>query len=193
MAVMRIVVVVVVACLTLLVQVTEGNNPSCYKFAQLKLHDGESKNYSCPEEECSERSETSGKVTGTGNYFWESDICLAALHAGVVTRLGTSVTITRLKGRAREVFGTSQNRIVSQTKERNDGIVFRVQNLVQEEPDTVDEVLMVHNGGSGSVVRFTCFSQDQKSTISATSLRSWNYTKIEISKMNWKWWKCYQS
>ncbi|XP_050709126.1 uncharacterized protein LOC126993939 isoform X2 [Eriocheir sinensis] len=180
MAVMRI-VVVVVACLTLLVQVTEGNNPSCYKFAQLKLHDGESKNYSCPEEECSVRNERSGKVTGTGNYFGESDICLAALHAGVVTRLGTNVTITRLKGRAREVFGTSQNRIVSQTKERNDGIVFRVQNLVQEEPDTVDEVLMVHNGGSGSVVRFTCFSQDQKSTISATSLRSWNYTKIEIN------------
>ncbi|XP_050687645.1 receptor-type tyrosine-protein phosphatase T-like isoform X2 [Eriocheir sinensis] len=180
MAVMRI-VVVVVACLTLLVQVTEGNNPSCYKFSQLKLEDGQSKNYSCPEEECSERSERSGKVVGTGEYFGGSDICLAALHAGVVTRLGTNVTITLLNDTTREVFGTSQNRIVSQTKKRKDAPVFRVQNLVQEETDMVDEVLMVHNGGSGSVVRFTCFSQDQKSTISATSVQNWNYTKIEIN------------
>ncbi|MPC92762.1 hypothetical protein E2C01_087868 [Portunus trituberculatus] len=52
--------------------------------------------------------------------FQDSDICLAALHAGVITNLGTKITITRQEDFTNDLFGTAKNRIVSEDKRLSD-------------------------------------------------------------------------
>ncbi|XP_050704621.1 uncharacterized protein LOC126990114, partial [Eriocheir sinensis] len=103
--------------------VSGQHRPACRTFLAENIAPGESKGYRCPAEECA-----GGQVYGTAVYDKDSDICLSALHSGVVTSLAANITIKHLST-PQPVLGTAQNRIVSHSKK---GLVLRLKVLIKK-------------------------------------------------------------
>jgi TIR domain/LCCL domain len=61
---------------------------------------------------CSAQATHDGAVWGTDVYTDDSSLCRGALHAGIVTPAGGTITVTRSEGRALYV-GTTRNGVVS--------------------------------------------------------------------------------
>ncbi|XP_063863500.1 uncharacterized protein LOC135102341 isoform X3 [Scylla paramamosain] len=113
----------------------------------------------------------------------ESDICLAALHAGVITSLDTSISITCQADLANHVLGTAKNRIVSKAKKRSTRPfrVYKVESTEKVE-GVVGELVIVHSGASDDALHFTCLAQDKVSSISTSHLKTWNYKDFKLTK-----------
>ncbi|XP_050692230.1 uncharacterized protein LOC126983515 [Eriocheir sinensis] len=160
--------------LLLAVAVSGQHPPACRTFLAENIAPGESKGYRCPAEEC-----PGGQVYGTAVYDKDSDICLSALHSGVVTSLAANITIKHLST-PQPVLGTAQNRIVSHSKKGSQPLsVYKVESTAQQE-GMVGQVMLVYNFiKEGKGVRFICLSQDQESPISPSRhLKTWNYKDI---------------
>ncbi|XP_069185096.1 receptor-type tyrosine-protein phosphatase S isoform X1 [Procambarus clarkii] len=122
-------------------------------------------------------------VFGTVYYHKESDVCLAALHAGAVSTRGGLVTFTR-DNTAQNIRGTIQHRVVSQSMPQEnsaDHTTYKFLNItpVVTQQDLAEDVIIVHNSYSekSGQLDLTCLASDTNRTLTGTDIVSWRYTK----------------
>ena len=63
---------------------------------------------------CAPARFSTGGIWGSGVYTWDSDLCTAALHAGVVMSAGGEITV-RVLPDAGSYTGTTSNGVTSQS------------------------------------------------------------------------------
>ncbi|XP_047493568.1 uncharacterized protein LOC125042146 [Penaeus chinensis] len=123
-----------------------------------------------------------GNVYGTLDYHEDSHVCLAALHASVISEMGGSVSVKRSGQAIRDFYGTVRNRIKSETRMDADSRPYAVRGpggITAE--DLLPDVLLVHNSYADTDLHVACFSQDPGYEL-ATGLTRWDYSKNMGSK-----------
>ncbi|XP_069185368.1 angiopoietin-1 receptor-like [Procambarus clarkii] len=119
-------------------------------------------------------------VFGTVYYHKESDVCLAALHAGAVSTRGGPVTFTR-DNTAHNIRGTIQHRVVSQSmpREKSGGnITYKFDTIIPNITlqDLAEDVIIVHNSYTGNnQLHLTCLASDTNRTLTREDITFWQY------------------
>ncbi|KAK4315072.1 hypothetical protein Pmani_013686 [Petrolisthes manimaculis] len=154
----------------------------CKRFADLA--DGES--YTCSNM-CVNQSDFKMKdVFGTDYYTEDSDVCVAAVHAGKLWEEGGAVEITRLN-EAITINGTLRNRIMSKSRDDVESPVFSFSDMAPRHvPDLAADVVIVHNSYSGDTLNLICIAEDSNRNLSENDILRWNYDVDETKSKDVK-------
>ncbi|KAK3873550.1 hypothetical protein Pcinc_021450 [Petrolisthes cinctipes] len=172
------------ACTALLILVvvtfrgTAGRG-ECKRFADIA--DGES--YTCSEMCVDQRNFKKKDVFGTDYYTADSDVCVAAVHAGKLWERGGAVEITQLSETI-TINGTLRNRIKSKSRDDVESPVFSFSDMAPRHvPDLAEDVVIVHNSYSGDILHLSCIAEDSTRRLSENDILKWNYDDETRSKV----------
>lgn len=87
---------------------------------QLGRSSGQTDHVSCP------ASCTTGTVTGTGTYSGDSNVCVAAVHAGILPGAAAGTVLVTLAGPSASFTGSEANGVTSTSGTTNSDLTFTV-------------------------------------------------------------------